>query len=96
MKIKFFKKESLRFKINQYWELAVCFVFVVILLSSVFGYFLFRQLNKEVPLVSGENLPEVKTISKGRIDKTLEYFSLREKASDQILNSPSPFADPSL
>ena len=103
MKIKFFKreknfskKESLWLNINLYWELAVCFMFVMTALAVFFGYYLFMQINKEpvMPLNSGGE--QVETVKKERIEKTLEYFSLRKQKSDQILNSPSSVIDPSL
>lgn len=103
MQIKFFKreksfkkrKESLWLNINLYWKLAIYFMFAVVLVSSFFGYYLFTQVNKELVLsISGDS--QVETIKKERIDKVLEYFSLRKQKSDQILNSPAPIVDPSL
>ncbi|MFA6077083.1 MAG: hypothetical protein WC735_03345 [Candidatus Paceibacterota bacterium] len=104
MKIKFLKKEksfkkkkeNLLLNINFYWQLAVLFIFVVILLSSFFGYYLFTQTNKELVLSTVDVIPEVETVKKERIEKVLEYFSRREQKSDKILNSPAPVIDPSL
>ena len=104
MKIKFFtkekkfgkEKESPWLNMNFYWNIAVCFLFIVILLSSFFGYYLFSRTNKESVGKSSNNSSQIQTIQKERIDKVLEYFSVREQKSSQILYSPSPIIDPSL
>lgn len=102
MKIKFFKKEKNfkkeDFKLNPniFWKSSVFMVFLVIIFSAFFGYFLFLQISKETAL--GVNSPgsQIETIKKERIDKVLEYFSARKQKSNKILNSPSPIIDPSL
>jgi hypothetical protein len=105
MKIKFFKKEnnfkkekeSLWWNINLYWELAVCFMFVVVFLAFFFGYYLFMGINKEPIIMSSSGTSnQIQIIKKERIEKALQYFSLREQKSKQILNSPAPVIDPSL
>jgi hypothetical protein len=104
MQIKFFKKEknfkkekeSFWLNVNLYWRFAVCFMFVVFLLSFLFGYYLFRQINQEPVLSSSDASPQIGTVNKEKMKKVLEYFSLREQKSIQILNSPSPVVDPSL
>lgn len=102
--IKFFKKEknfkkereSLWLNMNFYWQLTVFFMFVVILLSFFFGYYLFAKINKEPALSMDNDISRVEIVKKGRIEKVLEYFSLRKQKSNQILISPAPVADPSL
>lgn len=104
MQIKFFKKEkkfekekeSLWLNINFYWKLAVNFMFVFFLLSFFFGYYLFRQINREPVLLESSVSPQAETIKKERIDKALKYFFLRAEKSNQILNFPAPVIDPSL
>ncbi len=104
MIIKFFKKEknfkkekeSLWLNINFYWKLAVCFMFLIFLLSFVFGYRLFMRINKESAFSMNGGGNKIETVEKEKIEKILEYFSLRETKSNQILNSPAPFVDPSL
>jgi len=95
-KEKNFKKESSRFNLNLYWKLTVCFMFVMALLSFFFSYYLFRQISQEPVLETGGISPQVETINKDRIEKVLEYFSVRKQKSNQILYSPSPVIDPSL
>lgn len=102
MQIKFFKKEknfkkeSFWFNLNFYWSLAVCFMFVTTLVSCFFGYYLFMQINKELIVGTDGASGQVETVKKERIQKVLEYFSLRKQKSNQILNSPSSIVDPSL
>lgn len=104
MKIKFFKKEknfskekeSLWLNINFYWKFAVFFLFAVVVSSALFGRYLFMQTNQELVLSKDKTSPQVETISKERIDSVLEYFSNRDKKSEEILNSPAPVIDPSL
>jgi hypothetical protein len=101
MEIKFLKKKKkfrkggLGIKPDLYWRYILYMTFVLILLSCVFGLYLFMKINNEsisaVVNVNGEN-----SIKKERIDKVLEYFKEREQKSIEILNSPSPIVDPSL
>jgi hypothetical protein len=94
-KQKKFKKASLIIKPDLYWRYLIYMTFFLILVSCVFGFYLFIKINKEpiLPVVStgGEGL-----IKKERINKVLEYFKERENKSIEILNSPSPIIDPSL
>lgn len=104
MQIKFFKKEdrfekekeSLWLNINLYWELMVFFIIGVILASSLFGYSIFKKISKESFSSAVVTDSQVETVSKQRIEKVLNYFSLRKQKSSQILNSPLPIIDPSL
>jgi len=102
MKIKFFKKEKnfkkTKSELNFYffWKLAIGFVFVTALLSFLFGYYLFAQINQEYVFNASGDSNNDKTISKERIDKVLEYFSEKQKKSSGILNFPAPMIDPSL
>ncbi len=91
-----FKKEKMNSNINFYWNLAVSFMFVVALACAVFGYHLFVSVSAEsVPLSDGTS-SRIDTIKKERIEKVLEYFSVRKQKSNQILNSSVPVVDPSL
>jgi len=104
MKIKFFKKEksfrkekeSLWLNINFYWKLSVLFMFLVIISSFIFSYYLFMKINKESVALPIASSGQIKTVKKERIDKVLEYFSKRQEKSTKILNSPAPVVDPSL
>ena len=104
MKINFFKKEknwkkekqSLWLNVNFYWKLAVGFIFITIISSFFFGYYLFQKVNKEFVLEAGGDSSQVKIVKKERILKVLEYFSLRKQKSAEILKFPAPVIDPSL
>ncbi|OGI79115.1 hypothetical protein A3F19_02865 [Candidatus Nomurabacteria bacterium RIFCSPHIGHO2_12_FULL_37_29] len=91
-----FKKESLWLNINFYWKLFVCIIFITIILASFFGYYFFMQINKEFTPIVDDDGGRAETIKKERIEKVLEYFSLRKQKSSQILKSPSSIVDPSL
>ena len=81
---------------NLYWKLAVYFVFIITLISSFFGFYLFMKINDESAVSFGATSGQVETAKKEKIEKVLEYFSLRKKKSIEILNFPSPVVDPSL
>ncbi len=101
MQIKFFKikksfkKHDLAFSSDFYWQLIVFIAVILILTSFAFGYYLFVQVDKET-VISVDDTSGQPVIKKERLDKVLKYFSLREKKSNEILNSPSPVVDPSL
>jgi hypothetical protein len=102
MKIKFFKKEN-NFKKKNFafspsfcWKFAIGGAFIMILLSSFFGYRLFTQTNQEPVLSVMNESGQVPTVKKNRIEKILNYFLEREQKSAKILNSRAPVIDPSL
>jgi len=102
MKINFFKKENsfkkkdFTSRPNFYWKIVLFSTAIMILLSFVFSYHLFGQINQEPVLSFTNEDGKLGTINKDRILKVLNYFSEREKNSVEILNSPAPVVDPSL
>jgi len=90
------KKDGFFLSINFYWRLAVLFIFLMALISAFFGYYFFRQINEELIKEEANAISPAETVKKERIEKVLEYFSLRKQKSDEILNSPAPIIDPSL
>ncbi len=104
MEIKFFKKEkvfkkekeSLWMSINFYWKLAVPIMFLVVIFSIFYGYYLFVNINKDPVLESNSTSGQFETVNKDKIGKAFDYFSIRKQKSNQILISPAPFIDPSL
>jgi hypothetical protein len=102
MQIKFFKKEknfrrkNFQINLSLCWELAVGFAFLMIILSSIFGYQLFTKINQEFVLPAINENGKVPTVKKDRLEKALDYFSIREQKSTEIINSPAPIVDPSL
>ncbi|MDO8659127.1 MAG: hypothetical protein Q7K54_00840 [Candidatus Parcubacteria bacterium] len=102
MKINFWKKEkslqkkSFIYYIKLYWDIAVLVVLISSVASFSFGYYLFNQINKEMVVSMNDVAWQDNLVTKDRISKTLEYFSLREQKSSQIIYSASPVVDPSL
>ncbi len=95
-KEKNFQKKSISFYVNSYWKFAVFGSLAISLSFLVFNYYLFTEINKEMIVSTGDNKEQSNLVTKERINKTLEYFSLREQKSNQILYSASPVVDPSL
>ena len=89
------KKDKLKLDPNFYWKMAICGALFLALLSFAFGYYLFTQINQEPLMLSGVSGKKAEEIDKDRIKNILQYFSEREKKSNQIINSPSPIVDPS-
>ena len=102
MKINFFKKENnfkkkdFIFYPSLYWKIFIISAIIIILLSFIFGYRLFRQINQEPILLFTNEGGQLPVVNQDRIKKVLNYFSEREKKSTKILNSPAPAVDPSL
>lgn len=95
-KEKNFKKSRSRLSPNIFWKISIFVVFIVVILSSFFGYYLFMKTTEEFVLEEVGVSGPADTIKKERIQKSLDYFSLREKKSNEILNFPAPVSDPSL
>ena len=101
MKIDFFKtKKSFHKKSslpdpNIYWRLTILLFTILMIASSLFGYYTFMQIRQEAEY-SIENIKRRAPVEHERIEKVLEYFFLREKKSFEIINTPSVVVDPSL
>ena len=102
MKIKFFKikkdyrKEDAKINPDIYWKILVIILFLAIVTSFVFAYNVFQQINKDDVAIVQNNDEKIGNKEKVKIGDALKYFSEREKKSNEILNSPSVVADPSL
>jgi hypothetical protein len=79
-----------------YWIIFLYIIFAAFILSLLFGYYLFTQINKEMSISLDKDNNASSVVSKDRIGKVLDYFREREKKSDNIISSPSPVIDPSL
>ncbi len=101
MKIKFFKKvnnfkkKDFDLNPNLYWKIALGGAFLAIIFSVFFGYSFFMQINNDEVPSGSEGIARIPMVSKDRIEKNLNYFSEREKKSEQIINYSSPVVDPS-
>ena len=102
MKINFFtvqkkfKKESFTIDPNVYWKFVIFLAFIVIFVSFGFSFYLFKDVKTEVNIKTGEYINNNKITKKESIEKVLEYFSIREKKSKDIINSELHIIDPSL
>lgn len=90
------KKENFQLKSNFYWKIVLCIMFLMILGSFIFGFFLSMKTNREAVLLNEDISRQTDMARKERIEKVLEYFSEREKKSADILNPSSSIVDPSL
>jgi hypothetical protein len=102
MKTNFFKKENnfkkkeFSFHPNFFWRITLVGTLITILLVFIFSYLLFMKVNQEPILLSTNQSGQLEKINQDRIKKVLNYFSIREEKSNQTLNAPSSFVDPSL
>ncbi len=95
-KKKSFIKENYSTDPNIYWRFILCFIFICIFGVFFFGWYFFTKTNKEINVsIPNTNMP-VEIISKDKIKEVLEYFSMKEKKSVEIINSFSSMIDPSL
>ena len=95
-KKKVFKKNNVQPDPNIYWLVIFATGLVLIFMAFAFGLNFFLKINQETSLpVSLEN-SRLKKISKERINKALEVFTLRKSVSDEILITPSGLVDPSI
>ncbi|MBI2630649.1 hypothetical protein HYW73_00325 [Candidatus Nomurabacteria bacterium] len=91
-----FKKGGFHTNPNIGWEIILLITFILVVLSLAFGVYLFVRTNEEFGASATNGSSQVKIVKKDRIEKALQYFSLRGQKSKEILNSPSPVIDPSL
>ena len=102
MKINFLKikkdyrKEDAKINPDIYWKILVIILFLAIVISFIFAYNLFQHTNKDDIVIEQKNDDKMGNKEKVKIGDALKYFSERERKSNEILNSPSVIADPSL
>ena len=95
-KPKKFKKQNFKVNSNLYWHLILLFVFVIILGSFAFGYYLFNNTSKEFSKYGEVTGSQKGTDEKAKVEKELNIFTDRQNQSLKILSSPAPVLDPSL
>ena len=91
-----FKKSGLVNNPDFFWNILLSVFLVLVITSLIFGYLFFKKTSNETFLEDNTVYKKVDTVSKERLDSILEYFSKRKSRSSDILNSPSPFSDPSI
>ena len=89
-----FKKKRIAPQADFYWKMMVLLVFIIMLGSFAFGYYIFNHVKEET--FTSENIVKKQLAEKERLQKALEYFSAREKKSAEIIASPNPIVDPSI
>lgn len=103
MKIEIFKKKAKVFKKGGFhtnpdvaWEVVIFMVLALGVGILIYSIFLFRNIDSSFSVPEANFDEQSKIVNENRIDKVLEYFSLREERTNQILVNPAPFVDPSL
>lgn len=79
-----------------FWMLLLLMTSIIILISCIFGFFLFLRVNKEPAIPSSDSFGKVETVDRNKLSGILEYFSKREQKVSEILSAPVPLVDPSL
>jgi hypothetical protein len=93
---KVFQKEDLSATPSLFWMMILAMMFVIIVSSFGFGFYLFIKVNAD-PVLSDEELGgQVETVDRDNLNRALEYFSERQKKSLYVLSAPAPVIDPSL
>ena len=92
----FLKKDESQIKPDFSWKIILYLTLAIILVSFIFGFNLFVQINKEQPDSSTSPSLQANIVKKARIEKVLNIFSERDKKSADALSSPSSLVDPSL
>ena len=91
-----YKKGNDKINSDFYGMIIVSTFFVLMILSSIFGIYNYKQVTKE-NILTNENIPgKAEREKKDRINKVLEYFKQREEKSTEIMNSSASVVDPSL
>ncbi|MFZ2149655.1 MAG: hypothetical protein WAV15_00655 [Minisyncoccia bacterium] len=91
-----FRKGGFHTNPNVSWELILYIASILTIASLVFGVSSFLRINEEFTADRPQEGSHIKIVKKERIEKVLEYFSLRKQKSAEILYSSSPIIDPSL
>lgn len=93
---KSFSKKDFQIDLTVYWKTILCFMFLMLIVSSIFGFNLFIKTNKDSTFTNVNTRNQVENERKTRIENVVKYFSEREKISNDISSYPSLFVDPSL
>ncbi len=89
------KKKDFFLNPNLFWEMAIFMGFILIIVFSAFGYFIFVNTGKEsTPTGTGNDQSYM--VDKNRLNKDLNYFANRAEKSTEILKNPAPVVDPSV
>lgn len=95
-KKKTYSKNNIQPDPNIYWLEIFSIGFLLTVLSFGFGLYTFIQISKEVIAGNESTNRPIEKISKERINRALDVFSVRADAANSILSAPSDIVDPSL
>ncbi len=90
-----FKKKRLAPDPYFYWKIIVTALFVLTIFSFGFGYVMFTETKDDI-ITTDKYITKKQPIEKEKIQKVIEYFSIRDKKSQEIINSTLRVVDPSL
>lgn len=91
-----FKKDDHIINPNIYWRMVVYVGLTTMFISFVFGFYLFKQISVEPEVPESAVINNAQKIKKERLNRALNYFKDQNKVSEEILNNPSKFKDPSI
>ncbi|MCX6747767.1 MAG: hypothetical protein NTW98_02370 [Candidatus Nomurabacteria bacterium] len=90
------KKSSWVINPDIYWRYLIVLSAVLMVVLFAFAFYLFSNINSKNVEEENVNVVRLQTINKERLDNVIEYFSKREKVSENIIRLPSRVIDPSL
>jgi hypothetical protein len=91
-----FKKREHQPNPDFYWKIVLSITSIFIFSALGFGIHLFLAINDQDFSSASDYQGQAQKISEDRIKKVLDYYETRALKSKQIVNSPSPIADPSI
>ena len=91
-----YKKGSLVINPQFFWNVVLGVILMMVVTAFVYGFLLFRKVNKEFISSDVEINLQAGILKRDRLNKALEYFKTRELKSNEIKSSPAPIIDPSL
>lgn len=90
------KKNNTQPDPNFYWMIIFYTGFLLTVAAFVFDFLLFMKVSRENMYSGSINTEQLDKISEGRIEKALDIFEEKTKASFKTINLPSQFSDPSI
>ncbi len=93
---KSYKKGSQVIDPHFYWNIVLWMILTMVVTAFVYGFLVFRKVNKDFISSDLEINLQAGILKKGRLNDALDYFKTRAQKSAEITNSPSPIIDPSL
>jgi len=92
---KTFKKESTQINSDKYWNFLLVLFFVMLLVSMMFGFFLFEKSNEDFKDYVPKETYNDSLNQKNQILKVLEYFEIKENNTKEIIEKGVTVVDPS-